>query len=73
MRKIEVPTDTPTEFKLGDTAADIQDGGGRRENRERWGREREEARRKETTHLREDGVAKNSISNWNFLALNVPY
>ena len=23
MRKIEVPTDTPTEFELGDTAADI--------------------------------------------------
>ena len=24
VRKIEVPTDTPTEFELGDTAADIQ-------------------------------------------------
>ena len=23
VRKIEVPTDTPTEFELGDTAADI--------------------------------------------------
>ena len=29
--KIEVPTDTPTEFKLGDAAADIQR---RREERE---------------------------------------
>ena len=29
VRKIEVPTDSPTEFKLGDTAADIQ----RRERR----------------------------------------
>ena len=24
VRKIEVPTDTPTEFELGDTVADIQ-------------------------------------------------
>ena len=24
VRKIEAPTDTPTEFELGDTAADIQ-------------------------------------------------
>ena len=32
VRKIVVPTDTPTEFGLGDTAADIQR---RREKRER--------------------------------------
>ena len=31
MRKIEIPTDTPTEFELGDRAADIQ----RREKRHR--------------------------------------
>ena len=29
VRKIEVPTDTHTEFELGDTAADIQGRGGR--------------------------------------------
>ena len=33
VRKIEVPTDTPTEFEQGDTAAGR--GGGKRENRER--------------------------------------
>ena len=46
MRRIEVPTDTPTEFYLGDTAADIQEGGeegGRKHHREEI--EREEARR----------------------------
>ena len=36
--RIEVPTDTPTEFKLGDTAADIQR---RREDKERGGGGRE--------------------------------
>ena len=36
MKTIEVPTDTPTEFELGDTAADIQGGGGEeKEHRER--------------------------------------
>ena len=35
MRKIEVPTDTPTEFELGDTAADIQRRREKREARER--------------------------------------
>ena len=54
MSKIEVPTDTATEFELGDTAADIQrkrgeieqrDKGGRRHrNNCRVDREREEAR-----------------------------
>ena len=38
VRKIDIPTDTHTEFVLGDTAADIQR---RREEREQ--REREEA------------------------------
>ena len=36
MRRIEVPTNTPTDFELGDTAADIQRRG-RRENREGGG------------------------------------
>ena len=35
VRNIEVPTDTPTEFELGDTAAAIEEG--RTENRERQG------------------------------------
>ena len=42
MRKIEVPTDTPTEFELGDTAADIQR---RREKSE--ARQREEGGQKQ--------------------------
>ena len=33
LTKTEVPTDTPTDFELGDTAVDR--GGGRRENREK--------------------------------------
>ena len=37
MRRIEVPTDTPTEFELGDTAADIQRRREKREWREREG------------------------------------
>ena len=53
MRKIEIPTDTPTEFEFGDTAADIhmRDEG---EQREKGGRktteggEGEEARTEET-------------------------
>ena len=40
LRKIEVPTDTSTEFELGDTAPDIQ-----RMREEREQREREEAKR----------------------------
>ena len=35
MRKIKVPTDTPTEFELGDAAADIQRRREDREQRER--------------------------------------
>ena len=40
MRKIEVPTDTPTEFESGDTATDIQRRREEREQRE-WGGDRE--------------------------------
>ena len=43
MRKIEVPTDTPTEFELGDVAADIQ----RREEREAGEREEEAQKQRE--------------------------
>ena len=57
-RKIEISTDVPTEFELGDTATDIQrkGGGGRRERedeaqKQRGERQKEEARREETTHL----------------------
>ena len=53
MRKIEVHTDTPTEFELGETAADMQR---RREEREQ--REREGARRAEIPHSIEEGVAE---------------
>ena len=42
VRKIEIPTNTPTEFELGDMAADIQC---RREERE--AREREEEAQKQ--------------------------
>ena len=67
MKKIKVPNDTPTEFELGDTAADIQ---WMREERQqtvreeeaqkqqREEREREEARMEETTHSAEERVAK---------------
>ena len=63
VRKIEVPTDTPTEFELGDTAADIQ----RREDREQREKEaekqqreeREEAKTAETPQSHsEEGVAE---------------
>ena len=62
VRKIEVPTDTPPEFKLGYMVADIQQ---RREEREATEREeeaqkqREEARREETTHAPEERVSEN--------------
>ena len=42
VRMIEVPVDTPTEFKLGDTAADIQ-----RKIEEREQREQEEAEKQQ--------------------------
>ena len=37
VRKIEVPTDTPTEFELGDTTSDIQRRREEREHREKGG------------------------------------
>ena len=58
VRKIEVPTDTPTEFELGDTAADIQ-------------RRREEATRVETSQLHTDeGLAKKT-RGWRSLHISV--
>ena len=59
MRKIEVPTDSPTKIELGDTAGDIQ----RREEEEKQQREdRGEARRvdtpKEETSQTEKEVAE---------------
>ena len=42
MSKIEVPTDTPKEFELGDTAADIK-----RRKEEKEQREREEEAQKQ--------------------------
>ena len=64
MRKIEVPTDSPTEFELRDTVADIQRRRNEREQREkaakqqREKREMEEARRAETLQSTEEGGAK---------------
>ena len=51
MRKVEVPTDTPTEFELRDTAADIErreDREGKTKKQQREEREREEAKKAET-------------------------
>ena len=48
MRKIDVPTDTPTEFDLGDTAADIQRKREEREQSEKGGG-------RETTEVKEGG------------------
>ena len=48
VRKIEVPTVTPTEFKLGDTAADIH----RRRREEREVRERVEEAQKQGEEAR---------------------
>ena len=66
MRKIEVLTDTPTEFELGDAAADIQwarEGRGQREveeesQKQREEKQREEVVREETIYSAEEGVAK---------------
>ena len=46
MRKIEVPRDIPTEFELGDTAADIQSRREEREQRERGRRYRNDRGRR---------------------------
>ena len=53
MKRIEVHTDTPTEFELGDTTADIHMGG-RRGNRER----EEEAQRQQTEERHEERRAE---------------
>ena len=61
VRKIEVPTDTPTEFELGDTATDIQRIRGESEAREReeeTQKQRVEPRRVDTTHSAEEGVTE---------------
>ena len=65
MRKIEVHTDKPTEFELGDTAADKhrsrkEERGhkGRRRHRNNRGRRGREARREDTAHSAEDRVAE---------------
>ena len=47
-RKIEIPRDTPTDFKLGDTAADIQ-----RMREEREQREREEVEKQQREERKE--------------------
>ena len=62
VRKIKVPTDTPTEFELGDTAADThrrEEGEQKERGRKRHrNRGRQKARRQETTYLAEEGVAE---------------
>ena len=59
--KIDVPTDTPTQFEFGDTVADIQQMREEREAREREEeaqKQREEVGREESKHSAEEGVAK---------------
>ena len=51
MRKIEVPTYTPTEFELGDTVADLQ-----RKRKERSARDREEEAQKHRRGCQEEGM-----------------
>ena len=63
MRKIEDSTDTPTEFELGDTAADILGVGGEGTEGEGGGRERTEGEMgaetpQATTSQTEEAVAK---------------
>ena len=53
VRKTEVLTDTPTEFELGDTVADIQRR--RREEREQRERERERERERGGKEITEGG------------------
>ena len=53
----KVPTDTPTEFKFGDAAADIQRRREEREHREREKEAQNQATIEETTHSAEVGVA----------------
>ena len=51
VRKIDIPTDTPTEFELGDTAAEEEKGGGQ-------GGKRKGGRDTETDQGSQKGVAK---------------
>ena len=55
MRKIKVATDTPTEYELGDTAADIQ-----KMRKERKQREREEAGKQQREKQVEARKSENS-------------
>ena len=59
LRKTEVPTDTPTEFELGDTAAVLQR---RREEREQGDRKEAEKKQRE----RGDQEGRNSTGR-NFI------
>ena len=60
VKKTDVPTDTPTEFELGDTVADIQS---RREERE--AREREEEAQKQMEEARrEDGMREETTHSF---------
>ena len=61
MRKIEIHLDTPAEFELGDTVADIQrrmEESEIREREEETQKQKEEARRDKTTISTEEGVAE---------------
>ena len=61
VRKMEVSTDTTTEFEFGVTTADIQrrrGGGGVREREEGAQKQREKAMGEDTTHSAGEGVAK---------------
>ena len=64
VKKVEVPTDTPTEFELGDTAADIQRRQERQqrereaEKQQREENEREKPRRAETPQSTEEAVTE---------------
>ena len=66
VRKVEVPTDTPTEFELGDTATVLRrektELREREEAEKQQRQEREEARRTETPHTVE-GVAEKKTKN----------
>ena len=60
VRKIEVSTDTPAEFELGHTTADVERRRKDREAREteEIEKQREEARREKTTHSAEEGACE---------------
>ena len=64
VRRIEFPTETPPEFELGDTAADIHWRRHQREAKEKeeqaQKKREQEARREEATHSPEEGVSETS-------------